>query len=624
MNERTNINQKAGIGSQTTQIGVQTNYYYQGKSKHYEYSLEDRIRKIYDSSVFPWFRSNLTYREAYPKLFIYPVLKSDSDTILYNELKSKVRDNLAITGVAGAGKSTLLRVFFAFHKHQGYKCIFLSARDIEYMSPFDFNEFRNELQIPRDTYVLFCIDDIDETYDQNNMWRRYQNLVTKMMNSPNCGFWLGCRSDFYERSGYSTQYGQKKYELCSWEKPQYDVFINIYKGIVKKPDLPEKVDNLLRLSPDLEKMKTNPFQLALLVFLAEENDERPIKGIYDLYERFMYQWFKHEQDHGRCNNTNHEMLSALHKIAKEIYDGEEFLFDEITMSNTGISELLIKDREDVIGRPIAKSFYHRSLAAFLLAHRVIEAMMSGDTNRLKEVLPYKLKDDVTNFIGDKYVYLSNRKKEVIKQTIQKLYYQTPETDDNLIIREQAIYFITRLGVDVKDFLEKIVRQDPQNRILRLTLAYGCVLSDSTVLREYALKYAESLYADSEDAVTNRAWTVVYFGDVLGEDPYTYKDQKKGSWQYARKARIKRFKCEKPRLKDFLFRLFDIPLFYSFLKDRGWNELSEDELGILENVSFPENVFRKGEVVFLEKVKRELVEDYRNHLKMQNITKDSVD
>ena len=580
--------------------------------------IRDKIDKVKRDSLFPWFKRNIKYYEAFPTLFIYPMLDTGRKAISFVDLKTLTNENLAIIGDAGAGKTTLLRYFFAFCKHKGYECILLTAEEARDQDGI----FDQMLEFARKTNrkrLLFCIDGIDEAFiDDFNSYRRFINKIKSARNS---NFWLGCRTDFYRRySNERTDFYETDCALKPWDPDQADWFIQAYAAIIEKPNLQEKIEQLLGMGPDVPRMKTNPFQLALLVFLAESDDTNPITGVYDLYEKFLNKWFEHELLHGRCRDNTAIILQSLRCAAGKIYAGEDFVFEDVANNNTAVSELLITYKKDIIGNPIANKFYHRSLAAFLLAQNVVEAMQRDDVERLKELLRHKLKDDVTNFIGSCFATLSANNKEVIKKNLIKFYSATQENDDNLSVKEQTIYYLTRLGVNVDNFLLNIVQSNPRNRIMKLTLAYGCVLSENLLLRRYALEYAKSLCDNSENAITNRAWTVVYFGDVIAEsedakniDPYTYRDTIKGSWRNARNARSARFTREKPRLKDYRFRLFDIPLFYSFLKDRGWDELSEKEMNILEDVTFPDNIFTSEEIVFLEQTRKELVLEYRKRL-----------
>ncbi len=247
----------------------------------------------------------------------------------------------------------------------------------------------------------------------------------------------------------------------------------------------------------------------------------------------------------------------------------------------------------------------------MLAHSLVEALLNNNQTQIRALFNIKLKDDVTNFVGNKFTTLTEMEKKMVKETLIGLYTDTDVSEIN--IKEQIVYYITRLGIDVTEFLLDIIRNSPEHPIMKLTIAYGCVLSENPEVRAYALAYAKSISTDSVDARTNRAWTVIYFGDVNDRDPYTYADDEHRQWQNARKARIKRFTKKNPRLKDYRFRLFDIPLFHSFLRNRNWNDISSEEYDILDNVVFPENIFNHEEILFLSEEKAKLLKEYKIQL-----------
>lgn len=247
-------------------------------------------------------------------------------------------------------------------------------------------------------------------------------------------------------------------------------------------------------------------------------------------------------------------------------------------------------------------------------------MLNNDINLLEQIFPCKLKDDVTNFIGAKFSTLTIKEKFIIKENLENLYYSLSGDDTKLSEKEQIIYYITRLGIDVSKFLKKCISPYPENPIMRLTIAYGAVLTEDQDIRTFGLEYAKSIANESEDAITNRAWTVIYFGDV-DNDPYTYRDNEKCSWKKARNARIKRFTKTNPRLKDYRFRLFDIPLFHSFLKDRNWDNISKEEFEILSKIDIPEHIFNTDECAFLKNEKEQLLKEYEQHLLRIDIEED---
>lgn len=573
--------------------------------------IKNKREKVLDEAIFPWYKDSLRYREVFPKLFINPELVKQQSTISFDELLDYKQKNIAILGEAGAGKSTLLRYLFAFSFGDMHNCIYIKAKEAN-MEKSILDAIIQRAQTFENEQFLVFIDGIDEefAYDYNAL----TNLMTKLGASVNISFWLGCRKDYYMRN-YSEYFSQFKndFTIKPWTPKQAESFIFNYSEIQKDVNLKSKVDTLIGDSENNQQLKYNPFLLSLLVFLAQNNESEPILGIYNLYERFIQKWNDHEVKRGTSINDRIKIIERLNLIAKKIYQGEVHILDKFDDENSAVRNLLIiNDFNDIIDSRYASAFHHRSLAAFLLAHNLVEAFLNNDSSEVTNMLKYKLKDDVTNFIGDKFSNLSEKDKVKIKDNLISLYKKTADSD--LSIKEQIIYYITRLGIDVSDFLSEIINTDIDHPIMRLTAAYGCVLSEKPCIRAFALEYAKSISNNTIDAVTNRAWTVIYFGDVNDKDPYTYMDDEKRPWRNARKARIKRFTKEKPRLKDYRFRLFDIPLFRSFLINRNWNDLSKEEFEILEKLQFPIDIFNEEERIFLETEKMKLLNDYRAHLK----------
>jgi hypothetical protein len=60
-------------------------------------------------------------------------------------------------------------------------------------------------------------------------------------------------------------------------------------------------------------------------------------------------------------------------------------------------------------------------------------------------------------------------------------------------------------------------------------------------------------------------------------------------------------------------LFDIPLFYSFLKDRNWEGLTNEEYDAISAADFPIMYFSEKEQQFLHKQKELLLKEYKEHL-----------
>lgn len=593
--------------------------------------LEDRIKEIENNSktkfdlnayikkqkeivknqvIFPWFCDSPKYKEVFPKLFVDPELKGRMKHYTFTELLCSGDKQFVILGEAGAGKSTLLRFVFAFDKLEDVTSIYITANEIKSNNNKIFDILTNAIEQnnSKKRFVLF-IDGIDEAY--YNDFFAYQEFIIKLKQYIKCRFWIACRTDYHHRfQSENTIFEDEVITIQPWEKGQWDYFIQQYSEIVNCPELSLRIDNLINKEEETIKFKKNPFYLALLAFLAENKEEGHIHGIYDLYEKFVQRWLEREQKRGTCKNSKYEIICTLEKIAEQIYIGKVVYIDSICANNTAIKDLLKIEYEDMLLDAYATEFYHRSLSAFFIARSIIQAMLGKkELCKLGELLNLDLKDDVTNFVNDKCNNLNENEKNIVKENLIQLY---DIVGDSISIKEQIIYFITRLDIEVSDFLIQIINTNPKHPIMRMTLAYGCVLSNSNEVREYALNYAKSIAKESIDAITNRAWTVIYFGDVI-RNPYTYQDNEKCSWKNARNARIKRFIKSSPRLKDYRFRLFDIPLFHSFLKDRNWNDVSQEEFEILSKIDIPSSVFNKKEQEFLIEQKELLLKEYAKYL-----------
>lgn len=577
--------------------------------------IETRRKWVLSQVLFPWFHDSKKYYEVFPQLFVKPIFHKNDNPVEYNTFISSAPSCIAILGNAGAGKSTLLRYIFAFSKLPNIESVYFTAKEIK--ESFSCLEQLSIYSTSFKKPIIVMIDGIDEAFHNN--YKDFERFTIALKSFHRLFFWLGCRTDFY-RTYFNDQLSfiEHNYSIDPWKEKQIEFFINEYSKISEVSNIPDIIDQLIGTDENLKEIKKNPFHLALLVYLAENNEDESISGIYNLYERFFQKWLQNENKRGTSPDDKAEIIKSLKNAAQIIYDGGKWEFDCIAMNNSAVRDLLTYEEKDSAGNLYATGFYHLSLATFLLAESVFETFEKRNCTEIVQLLSHKLKDDVTNFIGDKFAHLTKTEKTALYNNMKYAYSSIRWSDSTLSVHEQIIYFVTRLGIDVSDFLLSVINNKRQSShpIMRLTLAYGCVLSEHEKVRKFALEYARSIANDSIDASVNRGWTVVYFGDVPDKDPYSYLDDEQRSWTKARNARIKRFTKKHPRKKDVRFWLFDIPLFYSFLNNRGWTELSEDDYKILKSLSFTSEYFNDAEIDFLSDAHSKLLSEYSNHLKNQ--------
>ena len=571
--------------------------------------IDAKRKAVLDYTIFPWFKDSPKYHTVFPQLFVDPVFKQGNNCVQLHEVCEYADEHIAILGEAGAGKSTLLRYLFAFSKIENKKCLYITAKEANKENILD--KISENLSATDTEKYLVYIDGIDEEFAYD--YEGFRSLSLRLQKFVNVAFWLGCRTDYYERNyNEDIAFVQPCFTIEPWTSEQSDYFIEQYSKITENYNLKDIVEEMVGSHEMLQAFKSNPFQLSLLMFLAENKEKTPIWGIYDLYERFVFRWIERENKRETSMADGGTLVTTLTLAATKIYAAEDYRLDDVALNNSAIRNLLVIHQKSLLSYTYyASAFYHRSLAAFLLAHSLVEAFLNNEQMKIRALFNIKLKDDVTNFVGNKFATLTKTEKQEIKKTLIGMYTETKE--DEISIKEQIVYYITRLGIDVTEFLSDLIKDSPEHPIMRLTIAYGCVLTEDPYTREFALEYARSLAADTVDARTNRAWTVIYFGDVNDRDPYTYADDEHRQWQNARQARIKRFTKENPRLKDYRFRLFDIPLFHSFLKDRNWNDITLEEYDILDNIDFPGDKFTSQEILFLNEEKAKLLEEYRKQL-----------
>lgn len=554
--------------------------------------------------------TKITFKNAFPRLFVKPALMFGTTEVCYNDLLIKYANkNVVFLADAGCGKSTLLKYVSQF---ENLKAVYFTAQAIK--------ENKKILELIEKIYggssqehLFLLIDGLDEAY-WNDMpaYRHLINTLIRLNGHVNC--WLAGRKDFYKRTyTEATAISTNIAELKQWEN-EYNQFLNNWATVFGKAKTPEIVRGWAEKEASVKEMLVNPFQLTLLCSLADEasEDTAPVTSTYDLYYQFFLQRFTNERNRGTGALDFEVTLKQLCEAARKIYAGDKYKTS--ILNDTAVTDLLVWEPGTRLnGKREARAFRHHSLAAFLIAYQIYSAIQDGNEEELTTMLKMVIKDDVTNFVIRKAENEDEEEIQTMRKNLAAYYKTLPENGEDLVnVKEKVIYYISRFRGDSSEFLLPIVQSSPDNPYMKLTLAYACALSTKKKLRYYALDYARSLSKNGEDASVNRGWTVVYFGDC-NKDPYTYRDEDKGPWANAREARIKRFTKEKPRVKDYMFQLFDLPLFHTFLKTREWNDISIDEYNIIKVLDFPIGRFTPAESRFLWREKNAMLKTYRKKL-----------
>ena len=560
--------------------------------------------------LLPVFDPKISIENAFPRLFIKPELETAEGNIQYDTLlKDYLQKNLVILGDAGSGKSTLLKYIARF---ENIDAIYVTAQDM-HGSDSLLSVISELCNVEPESEYFLLIDGLDEAF-WNDPAAYYEMNQKLFVLGSHVHFWMAARNDFYRKT-----YTEGKtlsipaFTIRPWDPDRSKMFLGVWEEIYQQPEAKQNVIQWAEASDIFNEMFANPFQLTLVAYIAGSDHKFPkVKSAFDLYDTFFKLWFEKEEKRGTGAQNRLATLNQLRKAAEIIYASGKYRTTK--MEDTAVTNLLIwEPLQDMEGYYTATMFRHHSLAAFLIAHEIYSAINNRNFEMLTSVLQRVQKDDVTNFVTRKTEKMEEADIARMRKNLSEYYQTLPMDDDSLVsVREKIVYYISRFPGDCSAFLLPIVRSNPVNPYMRLSLAYACVLSDLPEVRRFALEYARAISNEEEDAKINRGWTVVYFGDC-DKDPYTYQDEDNGPWDNARAARLRRFCNTAPRVKDYRFWLFDIPLFHSFLKTRNWKGISKKEYEAIYKLSFPLDRFTVAESRFLWREKKAMLKVYKEKL-----------
>lgn len=390
-----------------------------------------------------------------------------------------------------------------------------------------------------------------------------------------------------------------------------DRYVHKYFYKISRPDLISKYRLYYEQHECIRGFAENPFHLVMLLYLLENDPDGKLelKNIYALYQEFFRQWMRKESHRKTgLKKEMEEIYEQLWEIARKLYDRQQAIE---TTSDTAILGLVTTEPIDD-GRKIVTAFYHRSFMEFLLAKGVLAAMQK-DVKKLIVRLQKNNRSDVDTFIKAGFDVMPYDQKNKMADNMIKAYWEVKnnktllEGDEDFYVRNQIVYYITRMkGMNkepVEKFIKDIYRKESLT-VMQQGIAYGAA---NLGIFDIALEFAKRMEPGSREDITNRSWTLVFYGDMPEEDPLHYVDDGIASWSRSRSARLRRLKGKKQ--KDQAFRMFDLRIMYGFLESRNWTELSREELEIIKDCETHIPGYPKEVVEFLERAKMELVEEY---------------
>lgn len=625
----------------------------------YKEGLQRQRQQILQEPLYIWGYDDY---ENTTKLYEKCYIKKVPIMNLGNEKKQNflVRKNrgVAILGKAGAGKSTYLRHLFLSYTGPRYAIIniILNRRYYFYkVSDFVINPdileyLENDRKNARGKFLF--LDSLDEI---NNIdYKRIIQIIERIF-SYNYTIMLSCRKDIYEiikgvepRIFTLIRY---HFEIGDWTLMQSNQYIMKYAESHPGSD----IINLIKPyqeNVEYEDFFKTPLELSLLVYILEKGrlaEGNTILNRFDLYDKFMHIWLRREIIRKNDNEIDNEL--ELEEILN-LYSTIAFLLvkksnDKLLKINAPEIKYHIQNNsrlkkyiEGIIkvdtrnSRKCIVGFIHERITEFLVANYFYLHVSQLDSHSIEAML-WEYKYSVTSFIQEKFHLLCHedlernfmnltsillntdpyKKKSVLSQYKQPISVKLRKCISNLsseetrTIKNQIIYFISRIpNIDsnlltagnqvIKEMYEK--EQDDYNR--RSAAIGATILGNS----EIELRYARELLDNEESNLRDRSFTMVYYQDVKGKNPFTYIDDGINDWENSRKSRLERLSDNSE--KSLRLRTFDLITIFNFTKSRINTFIpDEGDLDIIRNCEVNISSYSDEKKELLNQVKQGLIQ-----------------
>lgn len=584
---------------------------------------------VHSSLLFPWLNKNsASFLLLEGGLYINPVLKykDENRDIGLGEFRRLHRTErnkkLWILGDAGIGKSTLLKMLYLSLREKKEAGLFITAGELFAKNMTEAAYYVEQLLTGKRECVSgfhLLIDGLDEIFASDVKGFRH---FTEQVGRLKCEVWLGCRSQYFEQYAGETPF--YRLEVKRWDKEQSASYVQKYFEKIRKTELFNEYKKQYENKEYVRSFAKNPFQLAMYLYLLENEPagaesgltagQTKIENIYCLYSEFLLQWIRKERHRGTgAGEETENVWKELGEIARKLYDNENVVTDS---TDTAVLGLLVTEKLDG-DRKQVRMFWHRSFVEFLLGRAVIEAMKTGP-DALILCLKRNNRSDVDAFVKAGFQSLGYEQKNIMAKNMIMAYEMSKSADltgdEHFYVENQIVYYITRMaGMNPKP-IEEFIRRiypDEEKIIMRQGIAYGAA---NMGIFPIALEFARKMEPGSIEDITNRSWTLVFYGDMPGEDPLHYVDDHLAPWKHSREARLRRLKSGDK--KSRAFRMFDLCILYGFFESRGWQDLSEDELKIIRECETEIPGYDNETTEFLKERKERLLCEYERRLDTQ--------
>lgn len=251
-----------------------------------------------------------------------------------------------------------------------------------------------------------------------------------------------------------------------------------------------------------------------------------------------------------------------------------------------------------------------------ISRQMIAAFCSGAKEAIN-ILSNLHFADVNQYVYLTYDSLPSDTKKTIADNLICAYDQV-QLDGNIIgrreyaIKGQLIFYLTRLCSSLIDstMIDKLKNFYYRERNVwqRQSLAYGLAsLGEYTVPCEFAKR----IFHGGDEDVVNRSWTLIFFNDVVGKDPYLYLDDGTAKWDNCRKARINRLNNPQGKMA---YRSLDLSILYTFYESRKWQNIDKFDYETIKKCNIICKDMPKEVKTYNKKVYRHLLKKLKQSYK----------
>ena len=205
------------------------------------------------------------------------------------------------------------------------------------------------------------------------------------------------------------------------------------------------------------------------------------------------------------------------------------------------------------------------------ANNMVKAFMTSKEEVINALTPLHFKD-VNKYVFHECQNLNEEQNKLIVDNLLNAY-ESVFLNSNIsgrteqAIKGQIIYYLTRLNKSNSGLIPKLKQfyYEESNIWIRQSIVYGLgALNEPTIPFEFAKK----VYNEEDESLVNRSWTLCFYQDVTGVDPYIYLDDNTSSWDNARKARLDRL--AKNDFNNASLIAVDLAILYAFASNRKYH------------------------------------------------------